>query len=88
MSPERMNWSDDERLYQPRIHSRHIRALHRICEETQEPMTVMLDRALEEFVGRHETNQTESELQPKLCEGVADADGAASVRYAVDPTKR
>ena len=39
MSPERVRRDDDERLYQPgircrRIHSRHIRILHLINEET------------------------------------------------------
>jgi hypothetical protein len=53
MTPERMTWHDDERLYQPRIHSLWIRELHRISEETGEPMTVLLDQALGEFVERY-----------------------------------
>lgn len=53
MSPDKMDWSSDERLYQPRIHSRRIRELHRISEETGEPMTVLLDRALEDLVVRY-----------------------------------
>ncbi len=60
MTPERIERSDDERLYQPRIHSRHIRALHRICEEIREPMTVLVDRALGEFVYRQELKGTNS----------------------------
>ena len=60
MTPERMDWADDERLYQPRIHSRHIRALHRIREEIREPMTVLVDRALGEFVYRQELKGTDS----------------------------
>lgn len=48
MSPERIRRGDDERLYQPRIHSRHIRILHLLSEETGEPMTVLIDRALTE----------------------------------------
>ena len=52
MTPERMDWSDDERLYQPRIHSRRIRALHRIGEDTGQPMTLLIDRALKEFITR------------------------------------
>ena len=58
MTPERMDWSDDERLYQPRIHSRRIRALHRIREGMREPMTVLLDQALEEFIGRQNPEGT------------------------------
>jgi hypothetical protein len=53
MSPERMSWQSDEKLYQPRIHSRHIRALHRISQETGQPMTVLLDQALVEFTERY-----------------------------------
>ena len=79
MTPERMDWTDDERLYQPRIHSRHIRALHRICEEMQEPMTVMVDRALGEFVRGHGQNQTNPEFEAALYGDVAHADLAASV---------
>ena len=85
MTPERMDWTDDERLYQPRIHSRHIRALHRICEEMQEPMTVLLDRALGEFVRGHKGNQTNSEVEAELCEDVANTNLVASVPPGGDP---
>lgn len=53
MSPERIPRHDDERLYQPKIHSRHIRSLHRLSLETGEPITALVDRALTEFVARH-----------------------------------
>ena len=85
MTPERMDWTDDERLYQPRIHSRHIRALHRICEEMQEPMTVLLDRALGEFVRGHGGNQTSPEVGAALCEDGANADLVARVPPGGDP---
>ena len=52
MTPERVSRSDDERLYQPRIHSRWIRELYRIRGETGDPMTVLIDQALAEFVER------------------------------------
>ena len=58
MTPERIERSDDERLYQPRIHSRHIRALHRIREAMREPMTVLVDQALEEFIRRRNLEGT------------------------------
>ncbi len=87
MTPERMDWSDDERLYQPRIHSRHIRAMHRICEELREPMTVMVDRALEEFVGRHGPNQMNPGVGVVLYEDVADADPVASESSRGDPIR-
>ena len=50
MTPERITRHDDERLYQPRIHSRRIRELHRIAQETGEPMTVLVDQAIADFV--------------------------------------
>ena len=53
MSPERIRRNDDEKLYQPRVHSRHIRALHRISEELGDPMTVLVDQALDEFIERY-----------------------------------
>ena len=52
MTPERINRSDDERLYQPRIHSRRIRELYRIKTETGDPITVLVDKALADFVER------------------------------------
>lgn len=54
MTPERISRRDDEELYQPRIHSRWIRKLHGISAETGEPLTVLVDQALREFVVRYE----------------------------------
>jgi hypothetical protein len=53
-----MCWDTDERLYQPHIHSQHIRQLYRISPpsdgaETGQPMTVLLDQALVEFAERY-----------------------------------
>jgi hypothetical protein len=53
MTPEHIKRHDDERLYQPRIHSRRIRELHRIREQTGKPMTVLVDQALREFAEQH-----------------------------------
>jgi len=53
MTPERIPRHDDERLYQPKIHSKHTRALRRLSLETGAPMTVLADQALEEFVARY-----------------------------------
>jgi hypothetical protein len=61
MTPERIRRYDDERLYQPRIHSRRIRELHRISEETGEPMTVLVDRALQEFIERRRSGNDEQQ---------------------------
>ena len=49
-----MSWNDDERLYQPRVHSSRIRELHRISHEIGEPITVLLDQALGEFIDRYD----------------------------------
>ena len=56
MSPERVNRKDDERLYQPQIHSRHIRRLHQISEITGLAMTVLVDQALTQFAENAENN--------------------------------
>ena len=53
MTPERMTWETDEGLYQPRIHSERIRELHQISKELGEPMTVLVDQALGQFIERY-----------------------------------
>ena len=53
MSPERMTWDGDERLYQPRIHSQRIRALHQISQELGEPMTVLIDQVLAQYIDHY-----------------------------------
>jgi len=50
MAPERIRRHDDEHLCQPRIHSRRIRELYRVSEETGEPMTVLVDQAIADFI--------------------------------------
>lgn len=64
MAPERIRRYDDERLYQPRIHSRRIRELHRISEETGEPMTVLVDHALSEFIEQHNAGSNQKDEKP------------------------
>jgi hypothetical protein len=49
-----MSWKDDERLYQPRIHSRRIRELHSISEITGQPMTLIVDIALRRFTENYD----------------------------------
>ena len=56
MVPERVNRQRDERLYQPRIHSRWIRKLHEISVETGEPLTILVDTALQEYVAHYDGN--------------------------------
>ena len=43
---------DDEELYQPKIHSRRVRELHELSVRLQVPMTVIVDQAIEEYIGR------------------------------------
>lgn len=47
---ERIQRTDDENLYNPKIHSKRIRALHIISEKTNVPMTKLVDQALEGFI--------------------------------------
>lgn len=54
MTPERIDRTNDERLYQPPIHSRWIRQLHELSQELGEPMTVLLDRAISEYVEKYQ----------------------------------
>ena len=65
---KRMCWKEDERLYQPHIHSRRIRDLHRIKELTDIPMTYLVDQALAEFIERRKQSITinEDNRAPKL----------------------
>ena len=65
MTPERVSRSDDERLYQPRIHSRRIRELYRIKTETGDPITVLVDKALAEFVERRKAASSPAETDDK-----------------------
>ena len=60
MTPERIARADDERLYNPRIHSRWIRGLHVISEATGEAMTILVDRAIREYVERYNTTASPS----------------------------
>ena len=56
---ERINRQDDENLYQPKIHSRRIRSLYKICEDTNLPMTVLVDLAIKEFIENYQVNYVE-----------------------------
>ena len=61
---ERVSRHDDEGLYQPRIHSRWIRELYAIGQETGIPITVLLDQALREFVIGYGSSQGKNPEQP------------------------
>ena len=46
----------DERIYQPRIHSSLIHEIYKISEAPGLPMTVIIDQAIREYLGKYETN--------------------------------
>ena len=57
---ERVNRQDDEKLYQPRIHSQRIRELHALSVETGQPMTYLVDLILRRYY--EESSQIPSPL--------------------------
>ncbi|MDD4987128.1 MAG: hypothetical protein PHQ43_15430 [Dehalococcoidales bacterium] len=61
MTPERVNRLDDEGLYQPRLHSRWIRQLHLISQQLGEPMTIVLEQAVREYVERYQISKDDDE---------------------------
>ena len=56
---ERVSRCDDQRVYQPKIHVERIRVLYEIKEATGLPMTVLLDRAIEQYVAGLQRLSTE-----------------------------
>ena len=58
---ERVCREKDERLYQPRIHSDRIKALHRIGTETGVPMTVLVDYFLGKCIEAYDKKKAEKE---------------------------
>jgi len=61
---ERVERSDDEHLYQPKIHSRWIRELYAMAQETGLPMTVLVDWALKEYTVNYRSSQKRMPEQP------------------------
>jgi hypothetical protein len=52
---ERINRQADERIYQPKIHSSLIYELYKIKTITGLPITVIVDQAIREYLGKYET---------------------------------
>jgi hypothetical protein len=50
---ERIDRSNDENLYQPKIHSERIRVLYQLKQVTGKPMTVLVDQAIREFAASY-----------------------------------
>ena len=59
---ERINRQGDERVYQPKIHSKLIREIYLMGERTGLPMTVIVDQAIREFLEKYET-KVDQEIQ-------------------------
>jgi hypothetical protein len=49
---KRIDRSNDENLYQPKIHSTRIRELYQIGQQFNLPLTVIVDRAIELYVSQ------------------------------------
>jgi hypothetical protein len=49
----RIDRKDDERLYQPPIHSDRIRTLYGLKQATGKPMTVLLDQAIRDLAANY-----------------------------------
>jgi hypothetical protein len=56
---KRISRKDDESLYQPKIHSKRIRSLFSLREETGKPMTDLVDQAIHELVESYRTDNLE-----------------------------
>ena len=52
---ERISRQADERIYQPKIHSNLIHEIYKIKEITGLPMTVIVDLAIREYLGKYDT---------------------------------
>ena len=51
---ERINRRADEKIYQPKIHSSLIHEIYKIGERTGLPMTVIIDQAIREYLGKYD----------------------------------
>ena len=51
----RVDRTNDENLYQPRIHSERIKALYQLKQVTGKPMTVLLDQAIKDLAASYGT---------------------------------
>ncbi len=51
---ERIKRQGDEKVYQPKIHSSLIHEIYKIGERTGQPMTVIIDQAIREYLGKYE----------------------------------
>ncbi|MFZ5856621.1 MAG: hypothetical protein ACOYZ6_07310 [Chloroflexota bacterium] len=57
----RIDRTNDESLYQPKIHSEQIKALYNIKQITGKPMTVLLDQAIRDLAANYDFEYSEEE---------------------------
>jgi len=78
---ERIERHDDENFYQPKIHSDRIKELYAISQETNLPMTVIVDYALRSYYNafieeKEKEQQTQAEAEMSI-ESRLEEDGRA-----------
>jgi len=60
---ERVGRNDDEKLYQPKIHSDRIRELYTIGTETGIPLTVLVDFAIQSYIKEYYEEKKRKEIK-------------------------
>ena len=91
----RINRTNDESLYQPKIHSERIRVLYQLKQSTGTPMTVLVDQAIREFVASYNVEHQdepeevsgEVETWEEVCEDRALLDRLDYLRFLAELDK-
>ena len=60
---ERIKRQTDENVYQPKIHSERIKELFEIRVQTGFPLTVLVDTAIREFVGKYRARLSNEDIK-------------------------
>ena len=66
---ERISRADDDRCYQPKIHSERIRQLYILKEITGIPVAVLLDRAIAEMIVKYNSEAEEEDAKGIVASG-------------------
>jgi hypothetical protein len=75
---ERIDRRTDENLYQLKIHSERIRDLYALKVITGLPMTILVDQAIRDFIGKSEANQ---EVIYNQHEGARTTEGTSQAEF-------
>ncbi len=54
---EKIDRKTDQKVYQPRLHAEQVRELYQVKLETGLPLTVLLNRAVREYLIAYETGK-------------------------------